>query len=136
MVIEIYCFKTRINTKNQIIKTQKNLLFNITKLKVNKMKTTYTIIAILAALLISQTASAKLGVKSSTIQLINKIEINVEAEIVSNINEMLANVQAPSIKVDATKQLNIDLVKLQTNELVHNVSENLPEFKFKIVIAD
>jgi hypothetical protein len=100
------------------------------------MKTTYTIMAILATLLISQTASAKLGVKSSTIQLINKIEINVEAEIVSNINEMLANVRAPSIKVDATKQLNIDLVKLQTNELVHNVSENLPEFKFKVVLAD
>ena len=100
------------------------------------MKTTYTIIAILTALLISQTAIAKLGVKSSTIQLINKIEINVEAEIVNNINEMLANVQAPSIKIDATKQLNIDLVKLQTNELVHNVSENLPELKFKIIIAE
>jgi Na+-transporting NADH:ubiquinone oxidoreductase subunit NqrC len=100
------------------------------------MKTTYTIMAILATVLFSQTAAAKLGVIRSTIQLENKIEVNVEAEIRNNINNMLAKVQAPTIKTDVAKQIDFITVQLQTNELVHNVSENLPEFKFKVVLAD
>ncbi|MFT6992339.1 MAG: hypothetical protein ACJASL_004339 [Paraglaciecola sp.] len=100
------------------------------------MKTTYTIMAILATVLFSQTAAAKLGIIRSTIQLENKIEVNVEAEIRNNINNMLAKVQAPTIKTDVAKQIDFITVQLQTNELVHNVSENLPEFKFKVVLAD
>ena len=92
--------------------------------------------AILATVLFSQTAAAKLGTIRSTIQLDNKIEVNVEAEIRNNINNMLAKVQAPTIKTDVAKQLDFVTVQLQTNELVHNVSENLPEFKFKVVLAD
>jgi uncharacterized membrane protein len=136
MVVEIYCFKTRINTKNQIIKTQKNLLFNITKLKVNKMKTIYTTMAILAIALSSQTAAAKLGANRSTSQLESKIEVDVKAEIVNNINKMLANVKAPAIKTEVAKQLNLGTVQFQTNELVQNVAEKLPEFKFKVVLTD
>jgi hypothetical protein len=100
------------------------------------MKTTYTIMAILASLLFMQTASAKLGSNRSTIQLESTIGINIETEIVNNINMMLADVQAPAIKTDVVKQLNIDIVQSQTNELVQNVSEKLPEFKFKVVIAE
>ena len=100
------------------------------------MKTTYTIIAVLATLLFSQTASAKLGANKSATQSDNKIEVNIEAEIVDNISKMLANVQAPSIKTDVAQQLNIGTVQSQTNELVQNAAEKLPAFKFKVVIAD
>jgi len=100
------------------------------------MKTTYTIFAILATLLFSQPASAKLGAYRSTTQSDNKIEVNIEAEIVNNISKMLANVQAPTIKTDVAKQLDIGIIQSQTNELVQGVKENLPHFKFKVVIAD
>jgi hypothetical protein len=100
------------------------------------MKTTYTIMAILASVLFTQTATAKLGANRSTIDLESKMEINVEAEIINNINEMLANVKTSNIKNDVTKQLDIHTVQSQTNELVQGINKNLPEFKFKVVIAD
>jgi hypothetical protein len=100
------------------------------------MKTSYTIMAILASVFFMQSALAKLGANPSTIQLENTIGINIETEIVNNINMMLANVQAPAIKTDVVKQLNIDTVQSQTNELVQNASEKLPEFKFKVIIAE
>ena len=100
------------------------------------MKTTYTILALLATLLCTQTAAAKLGANLSTIQFESKFDINVEAEIVNNINKMLANVAAPSIKNDVAKQLNISTVQLQTNQIVQGVAETLPGFKFKVVLAD
>jgi hypothetical protein len=100
------------------------------------MKTTYTLLAFLATVLFTQTATAKLGAERSRLQLENKIEINVEAEIVNNINEMLANVKASNIKTDVTKQLNIDTVESHTNTLVQDVNESLPAFKFLVVIAD
>ena len=100
------------------------------------MKTTYTILAILATVLFSQTSAAQLGANRSTIQPESKIEINVEAEIANHINNMLSNVTKPSIKNDVAKQLDIGMVQLQTNELVQRVTERLPEFKFKVIIAD
>jgi hypothetical protein len=100
------------------------------------MKTTYITMAILATTLFSQTAVAKLGANPSTVQLNSNIQINIEAEIVDNINQMLGNLQAPTIKNDIVKQLNIDTVQSQTNELVQDIDEKLPEFKFKVVIAD
>lgn len=100
------------------------------------MKTTYTIMAILATVFFTQTATAKLGANRSTAQLENRVQINVEAEIVNNINQMLGQVTSSTIKTDVAKQLNISTVQLQTNDLVRNVGEKLPEFKFKVVIAD
>lgn len=100
------------------------------------MKTTYITMAILATTLFSQTAVAKLGANRSTLQLESNIQINIEAEIVDNINQMLGSLQAPTIKDDVVKQLNIDTVQSQTNELVQDLGEKLPEFKFKVVIAD
>jgi hypothetical protein len=100
------------------------------------MKTTYTILAILATVLFSHTTAAQLGAIRSTIQPESKIEINVEAEIINHINNMLSNLKKPSIKSDIAKQLDIGMVQLQTNEIVQRVTEKLPEFKFKVVIAD
>jgi hypothetical protein len=100
------------------------------------MKTTYAIVAILATVLFTQTVDAKLGANRSTTQLESNIEVNVEAEIVNNINKMLANVTSPTIKNDVAKQLEIGTVQLKTNEIVQNVAKELPEFKFKVVIAD
>lgn len=100
------------------------------------MRTTYTILAILATVLFSQTAVAKLGANRSTSQPENKMEINVEAEIVERISTMLANMQAPEVKTDIAKQLNTDTLESQTNELMLLAAEKLPEFKFKVVITD
>ena len=90
------------------------------------MKTTYTILAILASVLFSQSAVAKLGANRSTPQSDSKMEVNVEAEIVNHISYMLANVQVPEVKMDVTKQLNIDTLESQTSELVQIATENLP----------
>lgn len=100
------------------------------------MKTSYAILAVLATVFFTQSATAKLGVNRSTMQLEKHMEINVEAEIVGNINNMLANIQTSSIKDDVTKQLSIGTVQSQTNELVQNIDETLPEFKFKVVLTD
>ena len=100
------------------------------------MKTTYTTMAILGLALLSQNAAAKLGANRSTNQLENNIEINIEAEIINHINMMIGNVQVPTIKTDVAKQLDISTIQLHTNELVQNVAEKLPDFKFKVIIAD
>ena len=92
--------------------------------------------ALLASILCTQTAAAKLGSNRAAVQLESKFEINVEAEIVDNINNMLANAAVPSITTDVAKQLYISTVQLQTNQLVQGVAEKLPEFKFKVILAD
>ncbi|MBU3001804.1 hypothetical protein [Paraglaciecola arctica] len=100
------------------------------------MKTSYSILAVLATVFFTQSATAKLGANRSTMQLEKHMEINVEAEIVGNINDMLANIHTSSIKDEVTKQLSIGTVQSQTNELVQNIDATLPEFKFKVVLAD
>tara|TARA_B110000908_G_scaffold128248_1_gene150598 strand:- start:155 stop:457 length:303 start_codon:yes stop_codon:yes gene_type:complete len=100
------------------------------------MKTTCAIVTILVSVLLSQTAKAELRANRSTIQLESSIGINIETEIDNNISLMLANIQVPVIKAGVVKQLDIDTVQSQTNELVLNVTETLPEFKFKVVIAE
>ena len=92
--------------------------------------------AILATMLFTQTTAAKLAADNSTTQLEREMDLNIEAEIVYNINNMLANLKAQAINTDVAKQLDIGAVQLQTNELVQNVGEKLPEFKFKVIIAD
>lgn len=100
------------------------------------MKTTYTLMAILVTLLFSQATSAKLADNRANLQFENQIDLNVENEIVNNINEMLLNLEIPEIKTDVTKQLGMSTVELQTNELVQDTGEKLPEFKFKVVFTD
>jgi hypothetical protein len=100
------------------------------------MKTTYTIVAILVSALFTQTATAELSSNRSTMQIESTIGINIETEIVNNINVMLANIHVPVIKADVVKQLNIDTVQSKTNKIVINLGETLPEFKFKVVIAE
>jgi hypothetical protein len=100
------------------------------------MKTTYTIMAILVSALFTQTATAELRTIGSVMQLESTLGINIETEIVNNINAMLENIQVSVSKTDVVKQLSIDTVQSQTNELVINLGETLPEFKFKVVIAE
>jgi len=74
------------------------MIFYITKPKVNKMKTTNTLLAILVSVLFTQTAKAELSSNRSTIQLKSSIGINIETEIDNNLITMLANIQASFIK--------------------------------------
>ncbi|PKG96732.1 hypothetical protein [Paraglaciecola sp. MB-3u-78] len=100
------------------------------------MKTTYTIVAILVSALFNQTATAELRSTGSRMQLESTFGIDIETEIVNNINAMLENIQVSVSKTDVVKQLNIDTVQSQTNELVLKLGKTLPEFKFKVVIAE
>jgi hypothetical protein len=100
------------------------------------MKTTYTILAILASVLFTQSATAKLGVNRIKLQFENTIGINIESEIENNINLMLANVQSHSTQAELVKQFDIETLESQANELVQNVGKKLPEFKFKVIIAE
>ena len=100
------------------------------------MKTSYTIMAILASVLFTHTASAKLGLEHATLQFENTIGVNIESEIENNINLMLANVQSHSTQAELVKQFDIETLESQANELVQNVGKKLPEFKFKVIIAE
>jgi hypothetical protein len=100
------------------------------------MKTSYTIMAILASVLFSQAATAKLGATRSTLQFENTMGINIETEIVNNINLMLENIQSHNTQADVVKQFDIETLESQANVLVRSVGENLPEFKFKVIIAE
>jgi hypothetical protein len=101
------------------------------------MKTTFTITAIfaftLATSLYTPAVNAKMGAKNTQP---NKIELNLRAEIKQNFNNIFAQANGPAIKQTAAKHLNTGALQLQTNELVRNVGEQLPGFKFKVVIAD
>jgi hypothetical protein len=100
------------------------------------MKTTNTIVTILVSVLFTQTAKAELSSNRSPIELESSIGINIETEIDNSLFAMLANIQVPFIKTDVVKQLKIDTLQSQTNEIVLNVGETLPEFKFKVVIEE
>ena len=98
------------------------------------MKTTYTFAAILVTTLFSYNATAKLATDITSESTESKIEVNIEAEILNNFNDMLATVQKPSIKSDVTKQLDLRSLQFQTDDMVQKTNNTLP--KFKVVIAD
>ncbi|MEP0354842.1 hypothetical protein [Paraglaciecola sp.] len=89
--------------------------------------------AILSSLLIiaflsTSTANAKIN---ETIQ-----ESSLEAQIKQNITTMLGFTKAPVSQADIAKEINTAALELQTNELVRSNNDQLPKFKFKVIIAD
>jgi hypothetical protein len=64
------------------------------------------------------------------------VEFNLQQEVEQNLQLMLADIKAPNINTDVVKQLNHGYVLTQTNKLVATASESLPQYKFKVVIAD
>lgn len=64
------------------------------------------------------------------------VELNLQQEIEQNLKLMLADIKAPSINTDIVKQLNHGYLLAQTDKLLETASQSLPEYKFKVVIAD
>ena len=64
------------------------------------------------------------------------IELNINLEIEQNLRSMLTEIQAPLINTEIVKQLNRSFLVQQTDQLVKNARNELPEYKFKVVITD
>ena len=64
------------------------------------------------------------------------IELNINLEIEQNFRSMLAEIQAPPIDAEIVKQLNHSFLEQQTDQLVKNALNELPEYKFKVVLTD
>jgi len=64
------------------------------------------------------------------------LELNLQQEVEQNLQLLLADIMAPNINTLVVKQLNHGYVLTQTNELLNAASQSLPEYKFKVVIAD
>ena len=65
-----------------------------------------------------------------------KLELNLQQTVEQNLQSMLAAIDAPNINTDIAKQLNHGYLLTQTNQLLQNAEQSLPEYKFKVVIAD
>ncbi|MFT2090995.1 hypothetical protein [Paraglaciecola sp. 2405UD69-4] len=61
---------------------------------------------------------------------------SLEAEIKQNIANMIGLTEAPVSKSQIAKEINAAALELQTDELVRSNNEQLPKFKFKVVIAE
>ncbi|MFT5675412.1 MAG: hypothetical protein ACI808_001343 [Paraglaciecola sp.] len=64
------------------------------------------------------------------------IELNINLEIEQNLQSMLAEIQAPHINTEIVKQLNHSFLEHQTDQLVKNALNELPEYKLKVVLTD
>ncbi|MGJ8681649.1 hypothetical protein [Paraglaciecola sp.] len=105
------------------------------------MKTLFTkpILTALAltTLLFAQSANAKLENKQTEKPQIEKqYDFDLLVEINTLINQVMGDVEKPSVKKDIAKQLKADRVQLKADELIQQVDKTLPKFKFKVVIKD
>ncbi|MFT4938577.1 MAG: hypothetical protein ACI88A_001606 [Paraglaciecola sp.] len=64
------------------------------------------------------------------------IELNLTLEIEQNLQTMMAEMQGPSINQEAVKQLKHGFLEQHTNQLVKNARNELPEYKFKVILTD
>jgi hypothetical protein len=104
------------------------------------MKTTFTKIArgtlYTVTALLALSANAKMSNVSDLAPINNTVQVNVQAEIKTNLNNMLANLSAPTIELDIARNINASAIELQTDELIRIVDQQLPGFRFKVVITD
>lgn len=140
-VVRISCFKTTSNHQTQINKYDLKYKNNITKLKVNKMKTLFTkklITALaIATALFTQTANAK--IEKSNVEnapTASQYDFDLLTEINNVIKTVIGEVEKPAIKKTIAKQLTADTVQFKANKLVQEIDKTLPKFKFKVVIKD
>jgi hypothetical protein len=126
-----------INYKTDNLHFTKYLFNNITKLKVNKMKTRFTKLLTMALTLgVVFSAQAKMSDNTNLISANTVTEVNITNEINNSITAMLSVINLPVETKTIVKQLNNDALELKTNELVQETDSQLPKFKFKVVIAD
>ena len=89
----------------------------------------------LAAYLFSQAVTATTAEQQTT-QTTTLQEIQIIEEIKSGFNNLLADLGFPEVKYQAKKQLQHNSTERHATELVNAANQQLPEYKFKVVIAD
>ena len=63
-------------------------------------------------------------------------ELQILEEIKSGFNNMLADLGFPEVKHQAKKHLQRNSAEQQATEIVNATNQQLPAYKFKVVIAD
>lgn len=90
----------------------------------------------IAAYLFTQTVNAA-TVDHQNVQVsTTPPELQIVEEIKSGINNMLAELGFPEVKHQAKKHLQHNTAERQATELVNAANQQLPEYKFKVVITE
>ncbi|WP_340676869.1 hypothetical protein [Paraglaciecola sp.] len=92
--------------------------------------------AVLTAYLFSQVVNAATASQLEHTVALQNHESQIVEEIKSGFSDLLADLGFPEVKLQAKKQLQHSTTEQQAAELVSAATAQLPEYKFKVVIAD
>ena len=104
------------------------------KNKLNKI--TLLKFAAISAYLFTQLAHATTAAHINSNVAVKTHELQIVEEIKSGFANMLAEIGFPEVKHQVKKSLQHNTTEQQATELVNAATEQLPEYKFKVVIAD
>ncbi|KXI28775.1 hypothetical protein [Paraglaciecola hydrolytica] len=93
-------------------------------------------LAVLSAYVFGQVASAATASQLDDAVITQNSESHIVAEIKAGFADLLADLGFPEVKLQAKKQLLHSTNEQQATELVSAATAQLPEYKFKVVIAD
>ena len=92
--------------------------------------------AAISAYLFSQMAFATTATPAENKVASQSFESQIIEEIKLGFADLLAEIGFPEVKVQANKMLQHNTTEQQATELVNSGTAQLPEYKFKVVIAD
>tara|TARA_R110000868_G_scaffold324745_2_gene585569 strand:+ start:97 stop:405 length:309 start_codon:yes stop_codon:yes gene_type:complete len=92
--------------------------------------------AAISAYLFSHMAFATTAIHEESKVATQSIESQIIEEIKLGFADLLAEIGFPEVKVQANKMLQHNTTEQQATELVNAATAQLPEYKFKVVIAD
>ncbi|WP_340680286.1 hypothetical protein [Paraglaciecola sp.] len=92
--------------------------------------------AALTAYLFSQVVNAATTSQLERTAALQNNESQIVEEIKSGFSDLLADLGFPEVKLQAKKQLQHSINEQQAAELVGAATDQLPEYKFKVVIID
>jgi hypothetical protein len=109
--------------------------------KVNKMKTNTLYKSLFKVSAIIAYLCTSLAFATNQDELHTELTIHPETsqillEIQTSLSSMLAEIKLPEVKQHVEKLLAQGLIEHHANELVASSTAELPEYKFKVVIAD
>jgi hypothetical protein len=116
-------------------------IYHNTITKVNKMQTntrysSWFKLTTLSAYLCTSLAFATSQDELHTSLTIHPETSQIMVEIQTSLANMLAEITLPEVKHQVEKLLSQGLIEYHVNELVESSTAELPEYKFKVVIAD
>ena len=96
------------------------------------LQTKTFLLSALVGLTFSTTSFANLEITAAN----NDIELNIHLEIEKNLQSMLAEMHTPGIHSVVVKQLQQGYLQHQTDELIKNAGNALPNYKINVVLTE